>query len=384
MDRRVVAGIVGMALAGAAQAGQAQVGPDPSGLPPVGLSPIPSLGDTINGSSRFPGTSTPSRSALPTDPRDSGPEAAVPASPIPPAPFSLTPEPPLHQAIRSGYRPGPFSSLFRGNRPRASQPQPTTARPVAAPTRLSATRSAAASAMTPRPDPSAIRRCPRSSPTPPPVLTQGRPAPFADQRPEAARRVRPDHPDQHPPAGPDGGGTTLLRPPSILDPEEPELSSRGATGTRPGAETPTASKATDLPMPPLGQAPPPIAPEPPKEADPSPLIPPPELPPSTAAPVLPPASDPAVRRVVDEITAIKLLPDPPKQLPFATLRAAAVGDEVITIEELNEVVGQRMEEMKGSGPMSAEEKRQVVNMIASQALDHMIDQAVILHEASAS
>ena len=60
MDRRVVAGIVGVVLAGSAQASQAQVGPDPSGMPPVGLSPVPSLGDTINGSSRFPGTPTPS------------------------------------------------------------------------------------------------------------------------------------------------------------------------------------------------------------------------------------------------------------------------------------------------------------------------------------
>jgi parvulin-like peptidyl-prolyl isomerase len=115
------------------------------------------------------------------------------------------------------------------------------------------------------------------------------------------------------------------------------------------------------------------------------MIPPPELTPAPVAPApapaAPPASDPEVKRVVDNITAIKLLPDPPKELPFATLRAAAVGDEVITIEELNVVVSQRMEEMSGAGPMSDQEKRQVVNMIASQALDHMIDQAVILQEA---
>ena len=344
MDRRVVAGIVGVVLAGQVQPGHAQVGPAPSEMPPVGLSPIPSLGDTINGSSRFPGTASPSRSALPADPRNTGPAAAIPSAPIPPAPVSLMPEPPIGQSLQSGYRIRPFSRFRWATAPPTVQPgrpppdrpgpgpgsDPLSPHPVGGGDRFRAG---------PKANVPLCRNVPRRDDRRPRIPTAGRPrspirgprrpdrSPTRPNRPSSAapRRWRPSNPDRPGPA-------PRRRPtPAIAGDRRP----------RPRPPRPDARPPTRDALPPRARRPRRSVRPPRPRLDPEPSDP--------AARILtaPPAPGPAPGRHVDRDDPawtrgervvgdrdLKLKSDPPRELPFATLRAAAVGDEVITIEEL--------------------------------------------------
>ncbi|WP_435007483.1 peptidyl-prolyl cis-trans isomerase [Tundrisphaera lichenicola] len=386
MDRRVVAGIVGMVLAAQTQASQAQVGPDPSGLPPVGLSTIPPLDETINGGvgiSRFP------RSSVPTDPRESGPAAVVPPAPVLPEPVSLTSEPPLEQSLRSGYRRSGLSSMIRGHFPFSGRPGPSSRRPAApapAPVRYSATRAASATPPRPQIDPTVV---PSTLPEMPPIedpvdrepsRPMGRPAPFAGQAPATARLQA------------DPAVSTVSGCPAPLSEERPRVARPqvpGPASPRPRpAQAPSEvtlpapppldlSPTPDLSTPPdLGAPPPAMAPGPVPVVEPIAPLP---MPGMESASI--PMADPEIRRVNGDPTALRMTPERPKELPFATLRAAAVGDEIITIQELNAVVAQRLEELKGSAPPSESDRRQFINMVAAHSLDNMIDQAVILQEA---
>ncbi len=86
----------------------------------------------------------------------------------------------------------------------------------------------------------------------------------------------------------------------------------------------------------------------------------------------------------DEIAILTRKPEKTKELPFVTLRAAAVGDEIITINELTAIVSDRFREMvppEQQQQMSEKERFFVKNQIAANALQGLIDQALILQEA---
>ena len=421
MDRRIVAGIVGIILAGWAQASPAQTGPDPSGLPPVGLTPLRSITDSINNTTVDPRRVEIPSQAVPTNPTASGPPAAIPLAPTAPGPVSLTPEPPLNHSLRSGYPSGRPSRLFRANRPlaglSATQAATIAPRPVAPPARPGPTRSAAATAPATAPapapapmaDPSTLAGLPPAEAEAPAPIPAGRPAPFAGQVPEVPRpqseaststsagrpapmsgeqpRVaRPQAPaDDRPPAP--RPRASAPNPPSYRPVEAPAPAP--PPGPSPGPPPIEVGPGTDLSLPPpptIGD-PPPLGPNPlGAEASPEP-VPAPEVKPAPVAP--PPApdptppADPEVKRVSMDATAIKMKPTRPRprELPFATRRAAAVGDEVITFDELREAIAPRLAELKGAGPMSEQEIRQATNLIAARALDGMIDQSVIIQEA---
>jgi len=336
MDRRIVAGIVGIILAGWAQASPAQTGPDPSGLPPVGLTPLRSITDSINNTTVDPRRVEIPSQAVPTNPTASGPPAAIPLAPTAPGPVSLTPEPPLNHSLRSGYPAGRPSRLFRANRPlaglSATQAATIAPRPVAPPARPGPTRSAAATAPATAPapapapmaDPSTLAGLPPAEAEAPAPIPAGRPAPFAGQVPEV-----------------------------------PRPQSEASTSTSAGRPAPMSGEQPRVARP---QAP---ADDRPPAPDPT------------------PPADPEVKRVSMDATAIKIKPTRPRprELPFATRRAAAVGDEVITFDELREAIAPRLAELKGAGPMSEQEIRQATNLIAARALDGMIDQSVIIQEA---
>ena len=382
MDRRVFTWLAGLSLlAGSTREGVAQG--------PVGLSPIRSIGDSINDTTSRVRSIPVAPSAAPTSPMGVGPDGVVPRSPIEPEPVSMVPLDPIHQSINRGF--GGISSMFR--RPGS--------RPVAGPI---------------------LKRPPRVEPTPkfdaatfPSRLTNpppgGRPAPYSRQNPQASRAQAPTSPglpDQGPgrPAPFSGLKTGSPRPrssaavvpadrPSSISIAEPEPvvplepAQEPTPVMAPGTEpTPTPATAepdpTPDPIPEMG----PDFPPAPRGGDPLgklESIPAtvPEPAPAPASEPVPLAVDPEVRRTSLDETAVRTEPLKPRRLSVGTIRAAAVGDEIITFNELDQAVSDQVKEVMAGqqGAMSQTEIREVQNQIAASVLNRMIDQALVIQEA---
>ena len=411
MDRRVVVGLVGLVLAGGAEVCPAQTGPgrDPSAQPSVGLVPIPSIGDSINNTSVVLDTVPVAPSRVPTSPVGLGPDATIPAAPILPTPVSLTPMEPIQQSINRGFGTGSMSSMFRRPNARAAAIPRFRPRTEAAP-KLD-------TAEGPSPRPSGGPTIYGSSPNP-----GGRPAPYADRSPELPR------PQVDPSADPGTGRPAPFaeeRPPSAR-PQAP-IGDR-AQGPRPRPEPadapslPRAESASPAPAEvtpaPSDQAPPATPPDAPStspvELPPPPAIGPIAAPPVAATPppigsdplqgmeivsarppeaaIIPPAPaparpapvDPQVTRTSQDETAVRMKPTRPRSLPYATIRAAAVGDEIITINELATAVNERMRDMLAGqqAQVSESELYQLKNQVAASVLNGLIDQSLILQQAN--
>ena len=266
----------------------------------------------------------------------------------------------------------------------------------------------------------------------PPVnsgAAEGRSAPFKGEspgsaRPRASLDDRPQGPRPRfeppvPPAGPGPEPSVIppaevvpeptnapaaipveLPPPPVIEPSAtPPAVPPAIEEVTPPAIEPSAEPAIESSTPPATEtsatppavAPPPIGTDPLQGVALVPISPPPALA-ATPAPVLPepvaaPApslTDPAVRRTSQDETAVRMKPPRPRQLPYATIRAAAVGDQIITINELATAVNDRMREMLGGqqSQMSEAELFEVKNRVAAAVLNDLINQSLILQQAS--
>ncbi len=425
MDRRVVAGLAGLLLVSGAEVCSAQTGPtrDPAFQPSVGLAPLPSIGDTINNTSL--GAVPPAYAKLPTSPIGNGPAATIPRPPVLTAPVGLSPLESIHQSINRGSGNPGTSSLFRKPGARAVAPSefaPGDAAPGLRHDKLDTVTVPARAAL------------PASNEPPTPV--GGSPRTYAGPVAGVA-----------PPSGRSGRrreGQSGCRTPHAFAEEQPQsarpraLAGDGASNPRPRAEAsnPPAFRPAELPMPtapapavipvpvelPPPSTPPDTAPPLPVELPPAPAIEPVKTPTAGVTPppigsdplqglevvatVTPPAATPEapaspvatepslpdteVKQTghdpIEDETALRLKTTKPKALPYATLRAAAVGDQIITINELETAVTDEMKERMGGqqGPMTREEAqqlRQVKNMVAASVLDRLINQSLVLQEA---
>ena len=98
MDRRMVAGLVGLALVGSARPSVGQQMKDPSQAGTVGYTPLDPLAGQI-GRDAIPAGAATTPPGVPTDPTKTGPAARVPAPPVGPNPVGLTDQPILGDAV---------------------------------------------------------------------------------------------------------------------------------------------------------------------------------------------------------------------------------------------------------------------------------------------
>jgi len=431
MDRRVAAGLVAVMLqVGSSARGQApRPAPDPSAMGPVGLAPLRSL-DTLNGIPGMAGTTPPSAAIPPGSlvrPTPSGPPAVVPSSPDGSSPVGLSPLPTISESINARDPGATFpragvSAWFRRGRARGGSPTPA-GRMFPAPSAPTPT-----AAPPPRLDPATI---PSGFPTqagpdpepasaaPASAAPSGRPAPYANQVPQGPR------PQADAPTSADAGAESVAGRPAPLASDRPRgPRPRAAADSRPrprplaspttaprprglrpasgpasgGAEpaVPVVVVPPPSPIEPVEVPSPPPALELPPLAEPGPA-PPVGLPPFDAAqppsaadaprPPSPPLAEPApaadaeLKKAGGDAIAIRSRLSPARDLPFATLRAAAVGDEVITLHEVEVVVNEEFRKMTGGQPMPAAERNQLKNQLAAQTLDHLIDQSLLIQEA---
>ena len=417
MDRRVVAGLVGLVLGGGAEVGSAQSlpGRDPSAQPPVGLAPIPSIGESINSSTAGPTAVPMAPSGVPTNPIGSGPRAAIPRPPVPTSPVSMGPIEPIHQSINRGSGMGRIASMFRrptagpsappGPRPMIFSPAPVG--PPSSPSALPAPPPVEPSEPGPigRPAPYAGRspEMPRAQADPPSNSGAGRPSPLADDRPRSARpRAEAQADDRGPTPRPraEASNPPTYRPAEVtpvagpvpLDPLTPPAVPPELPPMAPVRLPPPQAVEAPSP-PPVAANPPPIGSDPLQGVEPIPAIAPqapPLPPPSEPAAPDPIRADPEVKRTgqdpIPDESALRLKSPRPRELPYATRRAAAVGDEIITFNELNTAVNEQLKDMvpPQQGPMSeaeAQQLRQLKNQVAASVLNRLIDQSLIIQEA---
>ncbi len=426
MDRRIVTGIIGLILTGIAGSAPAQSVPvrDPSGQPGVGLGPIRSLNDSIN-NVELPANPIDvplASNRVPTSPVGSGPAAAIPNPPVLNEPVSLTPIDPIHQSITHGFGTGRIAGLFRrpATRPIAAasttparflpsygdRPNPPTFTPLTpAPTDPIDRTSFPATA--PAPAPAAVARpapysgtapaSPRPVGRPPTSPTgEGRPAPRAGEVPANPRlqsSAEPNPPVARPQLDPATTPhfrpvelPTTTAPASTLEPTMPiRLPAppplEAIPSPPPGLATPTTGAIEPPPagLPVLEQVESsPASPTPPAATlatnDPAPV---------TDLPAAPTPRDDQVRRTTNDESAIKLKDSPTiKEQSYITFRAAAVGNEIITINELEEAVKRQMasEEMIQGVPPNSPEFRAIKNQVAAMMLNRMIEERLIIQE----
>ena len=501
MDRRVVAGLLGLALVGSSRTSVGMQMRDPSATGTVGYTPIDPIDDRINNTS--PARTIPA--TVPTDPTTSGPAARVPTPPVGPYPVQLVPEPPINESIDEGYSPTGFGWFGRrarrasAGRSAASKQTGPPSRPKVDPATIPSGMAWDDSDQTPkpmsavpagRPAPFAnqVPDYPRPQAGPRPVAegrendgtaSLGRPAPFADQVPSRPR-PRIDDPDQDqpqprprsgpPPQVPTPGPAPIIPatlpefepeplpdprnrlpepPTSILplpDAPEPAPPSLPAleSGPSPTAaptpgpdpmmpEAPTALPAlapvnlppasgvnpTDLdPLPSLdpGNLPPvapmdaprfapvqdpsgqlsgsePIAPLPPIDnldeaaaQPPRPVL--DSLPQLASVPSSAPSSGPvdqALTRTSADSASLRIEPAKTRtrepDRPFASARAAAVGDEIITVHQVQMMVVEKYKSLTNGQPVPEAERHDMINALGTMALDRLIDQSLVLQEA---
>ena len=487
MDRRVVAGLLGLALVGSSRTsfGMQQMR-DPSAAGTVGLTPIDPIDDRINNTA--PTRTIPA--TVPTDPTRNGPAARVPSPPVGPYPVQLVPEPPLAESIDEGYSSNGFGWFGRRARRAAAS--------------RSATTNQTNPSSRPKLDPATIPSGMAwddsdQSPKPMSAVPAGRPAPFATQvpetgRPQASPRSTVDErenvptvplgrpapfaieiPSQpRPRSGNSGQAESKPRPRSGARSQEPTPGPAPVIpATLPEIEPdPLPDPLNRLPEPPSNILPLPDAPEsapqalaavepsrslpagdPIHESEPSIPIAPSALPtldtlplldpvaPTPVTPVDAPASfpilDPDQRptsngsptilqpiNTVDEAAAEPPRPvlDSPSQLAatstdfpsaglvdqaltqtsadstsiridpgktrtrepehaYASARAAAVGDEIITVHQVQTMVVEKYKSLTNGQSVPEAEKHEMLNALGTMALDRLIEQSLVLQEA---
>ncbi len=468
MDRRVITGLVGLALVGSSRTAPAMQMKDPSTAGTVGYTPLDPIADRINSNPLTPGATNLAPS-IPTDPTTTGPRAVIPTPPVGPNPVGLTPLPSIDESLGQGYPTGGFGGFFRRNS-KAVAPASKARRggpaakvdPATVPSRLQWDDSGQV--------PSSVTGGPAAAGTKP--ATTGRPAPYANQSPDLPRRQvtvapgddsdgtavaagrpaplqtdvprqgrpRPNpnpkaaasaprprsaatvNPRTPPPIGPAPVIPSSLPGPDPAEPtappretipsrlprtdsaELPPLGSRAepdpsavagvALGTLPSAPEPPPSLPTgptvDDPgsrpagMPNLAPLVASVPPEPVVAPEPATA----ELPRGnqTEAPVelaaTPSPVDPELRRTGGDPTAIRIDKDRDQNRPFAAARAAAVGDEIITVHQVETLVVEKYKTMTAGQEVSDADKRELINTLGVMALDHLIDQSLVLHEAN--
>ncbi len=464
MDRRIVAGMVGLALVGSSSTASAQIR-DPNSTGTVGYSFVEPPSNRLN-STNPRAAVAPAR--VPTDPTTSGPAARVPTPPVGPNPVGLTTQPALAESLDQGYPTTGFGWFGRRSRAAASRKAARTNAPATS-KYDPATVPAGMAWDEAGQNPTALT--PADAPA-------GRPAPFVDEVPD---QPRPQAPVRVNPASLTGDGSATLGRPAPFAAEKPDrgrprlgvagqtqprprLQSTGANNGRPVAPTATPDPAPLIPanlpdldsipapapepvaaprieadpmMPPVPAAPidrspiPPAAPEngllplpeppgaapaalPDLTATPAAEIPaltpattleslpdpasaplPDLVPGSAAVPVDPPpvnaASaggqtpvpvDPALQRTsLDEPAALRIDKKPEQDFAPASARAAAVGDAVITVHEVETLVAEKYKDMTKGDQVPEQERRELINALGVMALDHLIDQTLILQAA---
>ena len=467
MDRRIVAGFVGLALVGPSGTASGQVR-DPNSAGMVGYTPLDPVADRINNNPARPTAG----SNVPTDPTESGPPARVPTPPVGPYPVALTPEPALAESIDEGYSNGPFGWFGRRNRAAATRKAQRTQPPASSrfdPATVPAgvawdesgqnpTATQSTTAGRPAPFGGVLPDYPR-----PQALTAaeaddlgggvgtgtGRAAPFRDEVPRQARPriggARQATPRLRLPGSAGDGPTTA---PPAADPTPPVPSTlpdfAPATADQPTTQAPAVNPVREalppVPMPPVPMPPgsgtasgsAPTTPRPetgppalPEVAEPSPATPagptleplpplapsepapaaqPSPSPPGEAAAIAPtpigtaatqlvavPTADPVDPQLLRtstrdqaaaaDPTAIRIDKDRDKDRPFASARAAAVGNAVITVHQVETMVVERYKMLTDGQSVPKAERDEMLNTLAVMALDRLIDQSLVLQEA---
>ena len=146
-----------------------------------------------------------------------------------------------------------------------------------------------------------------------------------------------------------------------------------------------------IPPPPPIEVPGPAAAEGPRP-DPVAEIVPVGLPPdpvvASAAPVPTPApAEPAApvdaevkTASLDLETAVRIKPASSREVTVASMRAASVGDEIITFHELDVMVADKYREVVGDQDLPREQKAALKNQMAASILEGLIDQRMVLQE----
>ncbi len=91
--------------------------------------------------------------------------------------------------------------------------------------------------------------------------------------------------------------------------------------------------------------------------------------------------DPEIKRTSGDPTAIRIEKEREKDRPFASARAAAVGDEVITVHQVEALAVEKYKTMTAGQQVSDAEKREILNTLGAMALEHLIEQSLVLQEA---
>jgi len=92
--------------------------------------------------------------------------------------------------------------------------------------------------------------------------------------------------------------------------------------------------------------------------------------------------DDEIRRTSDDSTALRIDKHRDKDRPFASARAAAVGDEVITVHQVETLVVEKYKAMTAGQQVSEEEKREILNTLGTMALERLIERSLVLQEAN--
>ena len=352
MKPSVVAGVLGLALAGCAQSRSAMPKVARTSAP-VGLAPVPPIHEVINkselaGDSRSGrlGYLSEDKAASGKPPRPGGFSEGRPAPFVAQAPFGARPrrypepkaQPPRPPIAQEPPDADPFVAESAGAEPAAELPPPVEP-------------SSPAPIMTPAPD----------VPAPPPSASDAAPA------------VAP--PDPLPGPDPDDKPPVELPAPPAVEPID--------------TPAPAPAPASDPAPPPASDPAPPPAPAPAPELPPElPLISQPEVkaaavdqPRSAARPSDAPRDpemrtvnapgSPALATVRSERTSLTL--------KKAGQDAARVGDDVITLHELDVAVRKYLQD-KGV-PADQSPTRDELNMIGRSVLDMLIERSLIVHEA---
>jgi peptidyl-prolyl cis-trans isomerase SurA len=439
MDRRIVAGLVGVLWAGLTGEVLAQSVPtrDPSAQPAVGMGPIRSLNDTINSTdiTLNPNVVPIASSRVPTSPVGSGPAAAIPSPPVLNEPVSMTPIDPLHESLSKGFGSGRIASLFRrpGARPTTPASRTTSARllpgfgstPASSRFATVPAPELMTQAPTPRPAPYAARAPEMARPQADPVVVpaaNGRPSPYDWETPPNVKpsgptpaqtpNPRPQLDPAHSPNYRPIESQTTPAPAPVVLPDLPaerpaviplpavELPAPPPLGEIPASPTVGATEGAPASLPVLEKietvsSPPPAAATELSSAA-LPELATIETPAKAAAPVVadpsktaPTLVDDQVKRTSDRTSddpsALKINDRKVKEQNYITFRAAAVGNEIITINELQEAVKIQMtgDPMLQGMEKNSAEYRAIMNQVAATTLNNLIDQRLLIQEAKA-